>query len=133
MNGTLTAAGNASSNKANGLYNAGGTVTVNGTLTASGGQYSVYNYGTLNLSGTVNANKNVYLGKDRTITVVGELDNATSITVQTSATPAAGSPRDHRHHGKRQLDQGGQLRQLDPQQVCRQPHRRGQDRCAAGP
>ena len=90
--GTLTAAGNASSNKANGLYNAGGTVTVNGTLTASGGQYSVYNYGTLNLSGTVNANKNVYLGKDRTITVVGELDNATSITVQTSATPAAGSP-----------------------------------------
>ena len=92
VNGTLTAAGNASSNKANGLYNAGGTVTVNGTLTASGGQYSVYNYGTLNLSGTVNANKNVYLGKDRTITVVGELDNATSITVQTSATPAAGSP-----------------------------------------
>lgn len=92
VNGTLTAAGNASSNKANGLYNAGGTVTVNGTLTASGGQYSVYNYGTLNLSGTVNANKNVYLGKGRTITVVGELDNATSITVQTSATPAAGSP-----------------------------------------
>ena len=92
VNGTLTAAGNASSNKANGLYNAGGTVTVNGTLTASGGQYSVYNYGTLNLSGTVNANKNVYLGKDRTITVVGELDNAPSITVQTSATPAAGSP-----------------------------------------
>lgn len=92
VNGMLTAAGNASSNKANGLYNAGGTVTVNGTLTASGGQYSVYNYGTLNLSGTVNANKNVYLGKDRTITVVGELDNATSITVQTSATPAAGSP-----------------------------------------
>ena len=92
VNGTLTAAGNASSNKANALYNAGGTVTVNGTLTASGGQYSVYNYGTLNLSGTVNANKNVYLGKDRTITVVGELDNATSITVQTSATPAAGSP-----------------------------------------
>ena len=92
VNGTLTAAGNASSNKANGLYNAGGTVTVNGTLTASGGQYSVYNYGTLNLSGTVNASKNVYLGKDRTITVVGELDNATSITVQTSATPAAGSP-----------------------------------------
>lgn len=71
VNGTLTVAGNASSNKANGLYNAGGTVTVNGTLTASGGQYSVYNYGTLNLSGTVNANKNVYLGKDRTITVVG--------------------------------------------------------------
>ena len=92
VNGTLTAAGNASSNKANGLYNAGGTVTVNGTLTASGGQYSVYNYGTLNLSGTVNANKNVYLGKDRTITVVGELDNATTITVQTSATPAADSP-----------------------------------------
>ena len=92
VNGTLTAAGNASSNKANGLYNAGGTVTVNGTLTASGGQYSVYNYGTLNLSGTANANKNVYLGKDRTITVVGELDNATSIPVQTSATPAAGSP-----------------------------------------
>lgn len=92
VNGTLTAAGNASSNKANGLYNAGGTVTVNGTLTASGGQYSVYNYGTLNLSGTVNANKNVYLGTGRTITVVGELDNATSIPVQTSATPAAGSP-----------------------------------------
>ena len=92
VNGTLTAAGNASSNKANGLYNAGGTVTVNGTLTASGGQYSVYNYGTLNLSGTVNANKNVYLGKDRTITVVGELDNATSIPIQTAATPEAGSP-----------------------------------------
>ena len=92
VNGTLTAAGNASSNKANGLYNAGGTVTVNGTLTASGGQYSVYNYGTLNLSGTVNANKNVYLGKDRTITVVGELADASSITVQTKDTPAAGSP-----------------------------------------
>ena len=92
VNGTLTVAGNASSNKANGLYNAGGTVTVNGTLTASGGQYSVYNYGTLNLSGTVNANKNVYLGKDRTITVVGELADASSITVQTKDTPAAGSP-----------------------------------------
>ena len=92
VNGTLTAAGNASSNKANGLYNAGGTVTVNGTLTASGGQYSVYNYGTLNLSGTVNANKNVYLGTGRTITVVGELDDASSITVQTKDTPAAGSP-----------------------------------------
>lgn len=92
VNGTLTAAGNASSNKANGLYNAGGTVTVNGTLTASGGQYSVYNYGPLNLAGTVNANKNVYLGKDRTITVVGELDDASSITVQTKDTPAAGSP-----------------------------------------
>ena len=92
VNGTLTAAGNASSNKANGLYNAGGTVTVNGTLTASGGQYSVYNYGTLNLSGTVNANKNVYLGTGRTITVVGELADASSITVQTKDTPAAGSP-----------------------------------------
>lgn len=93
VNGTLTAAGNASSRSTYGLYNTGeGTVTANGTFTASGGQYSVYNYGTLNLSGTVNANKNVYLGKDRTITVVGELDNATSIPVQTSATPAAGSP-----------------------------------------
>ena len=92
VNGTLTAAGNASSNKVNGLYNAGGTVTVNGTLTASGGQYSVYNYGTLNLSGTVNATKNVYLGTGRTITVVGELDDAASITVQTADTPASGSP-----------------------------------------
>ena len=93
VNGTLTATGNASGKQTDGLDNSNnGTVTINGTLTASGGQYSVYNYGTLNLSGTVNANKNVYLGKDRTITVVGELDNATSITVQTSATPAAGSP-----------------------------------------
>lgn len=92
VNGTLTATGNASSSKANGLYNAGGTVTINGTLTASGGQYGVYNYGPLNLAGTVNANKNVYLGTGRTITVVGELDDATSITVQTKDTPAAGSP-----------------------------------------
>ena len=92
VNGTLTATGNASSSKANGLNNAGGTATVIGTLTASGGQYGVYNYGPLNLAGTVNVTNNVYLGKDRTITVVGELDNATSITVQTSATPAAGSP-----------------------------------------
>ena len=92
VNGTLTAAGNASSNKANGLYNAGGTVTINGTLTASGGQFSVYNYGTLNLSGTVNATKNVFLGTGRTITVVGELDDATSIPIQTAATPEAGSP-----------------------------------------
>ena len=92
VNGTLTATGNASSNKVNGLYNAGGTATVIGTLTASGGQYGVYNYGPLNLAGTVNVTNHVYLGKDRTITVVGELDNATSITVQTSATPAAGSP-----------------------------------------
>ena len=96
-NGTFNMYGGTISNngttaRGGGVYNAGGTVTVNGTLTASGGQYSVYNYGTLNLSGTVNANKNVYLGKDRTITVVGELDNATSIPVQTSATPAAGSP-----------------------------------------
>ena len=93
VNGTLTATGNASGKQTDGLDNSNnGTVTINGTLTASGGQFSVYNYGTLNLSGTVNATKNVYLGKDRTITVVGELDNATSITVQTSATPAAGSP-----------------------------------------
>lgn len=92
VNGTLTAAGNASSNKANGLYNAGGTVTANGTFTASGGEYAVYNFGPLNLAGTVNANKNVYLGTGRTITVVGELDDASSITVQTKDTPAAGSP-----------------------------------------
>ena len=91
--GTLTAAGNTSGRSTYGLYNRdGGTVTVNGTLTASGGEYAVYNFGPLNLSGTVNANKNVYLGTGMTITVVGELDNATSITVQTSATPAAGSP-----------------------------------------
>ena len=91
--GTLTAAGNTSGRSTYGLYNTGeGTVTANGTFTASGGEYAVYNFGPLNLAGTVNANKNVYLGKDRTITVVGELDNATSITVQTSATPAAGSP-----------------------------------------
>lgn len=93
VTGTLTATGNTSGRRTYGLYNTGeGTVTVNGTLTASGGEYAVYNFGPLNLAGTVNANKNVYLGKDRTITVVGELDNATSITVQTSATPAAGSP-----------------------------------------
>ena len=92
VNGTLTATGNASSSKAKGLNNAGGTATVIGTLTASGGQYGVYNYGPLNLAGTVNVTNNVYLGKDRTITVVGELDDAASITVQTSATPAAGSP-----------------------------------------
>ena len=91
--GTLTAAGNTSGRSTYGLYNTGeGTVTANGTFTASGGEYAVYNFGPLNLAGTVNANKNVYLGKDRTITVVGELDNATSIPVQTSATPAAGSP-----------------------------------------
>ena len=91
--GTLTAAGNTSGRSTYGLYNTGeGTVTVNGTFTASGGEYAVYNFGPLNLAGTVNANKNVYLGTGRTITVVGELDNATSITVQTSATPAAGSP-----------------------------------------
>lgn len=93
VTGTLTATGNTSGRSTYGLYNTGeGTVTVNGTFTASGGEYAVYNFGPLNLAGTVNANKNVYLGKDRTITVVGELDNATSITVQTSATPAAGSP-----------------------------------------
>lgn len=93
VNGTLTATGNASGRQTDGLDNSNnGTVTINGTLTASGGQFSVYNYGTLNLSGTVNATKNVFLGTGRTITVVGELDNATSITVQTSATPAAGSP-----------------------------------------
>lgn len=93
VNGTLTATGNASGRQTDGLDNSNnGTVTINGTLTASGGQFSVYNYGTLNLSGTVNANKNVYLGKDRTITVVGELDDATSIPIQTAATPEAGSP-----------------------------------------
>ena len=93
VTGTLTATGNTSGRSTYGLYNTGeGTVTVNGTFTASGGEYAVYNFGPLNMAGTVNANKNVYLGKDRTITVVGELDNATSITVQTSATPAAGSP-----------------------------------------
>lgn len=52
----------------------------------------MYNYGTLNLSGTVNATKNVFLGTGRTITVVGELDDATSIPIQTAATPEAGSP-----------------------------------------
>ena len=93
VTGTLTATGNTSGRRTYGLYNTGeGTVTVNGTFTASGGEYAVYNFGPLNLAGTVNANKNVYLGTGRTITVVGELDNATSITVQTSATPAAGSP-----------------------------------------
>lgn len=91
--GTLTAAGNTSGRSTYGLYNTGeGTVTANGTLTASGGQFSVYNYGTLNLSGTVNATKNVFLGTGRTITVVGELDDATSIPIQTAATPEAGSP-----------------------------------------
>ena len=93
VTGTLTATGNTSGRSTYGLYNTGeGTVTVNGTFTASGGEYAVYNFGPLNLAGTVNANKNVYLGKDRTITVVGELDNATSITVQTSVKPASGSP-----------------------------------------
>ena len=91
--GTLTAAGNTSGRSTYGLYNRdGGTVTVNGTLTASGGEYAVYNFGPLNLAGTVNANKNVYLGTGRTITVVGELADASSITVQTKDTPAAGSP-----------------------------------------
>ena len=91
--GTLTAAGNTSGRSTYGLYNTGeGTVTANGTFTASGGEYAVYNFGTLNLSGTVNANKNVYLGTGRTITVVGELADASSITVQTKDTPAAGSP-----------------------------------------
>lgn len=93
VNGTLTATGNASGRQTDGLDNSNnGTVTINGTLTASGGQFSVYNYGTLNLSGTVNATKNVFLGTGRTITVVGELDDATSIPIQTAATPEAGSP-----------------------------------------
>ena len=93
VNGTLTATGNASGRRTDGLDNSNnGTVTINGTLTASGGQFSVYNYGTLNLSGTVNATKNVFLGTGRTITVVGELDDATSIPIQTAATPEAGSP-----------------------------------------
>ena len=93
VNGTLTAIGNASGKQTDGLDNSNnGTVTINGTLTASGGQFSVYNYGTLNLSGTVNATKNVFLGTGRTITVVGELDDATSIPIQTAATPEAGSP-----------------------------------------
>lgn len=92
VNGTLTATGNASGKQTDGLDNSNnGTVTINGTLTASGGQFSVYNYGTLNLSGTVNATKNVFLGTGRTITVVGELDDATSIPIQTAATPEAGS------------------------------------------
>ena len=91
--GTLTAAGNTSGRSTYGLYNTGeGTVTANGTFTASGGEYAVYNFGPLNLAGTVNANKNVYLGTGRTITVVGELDDATSIPIQTAATPEAGSP-----------------------------------------
>ncbi|MBS6311631.1 MAG: hypothetical protein KH842_10480 [Firmicutes bacterium] len=90
VNGTLTATGNASGKQTDGLDNSNnGTVTINGTLTASGGQFSVYNYGTLNLSGTVNATKNVFLGTGRTITVVGELDDATSIPIQTAATPEA--------------------------------------------
>ena len=93
VNGTLTATGNASGKQTDGLDNSNnGTVTINSTLTASGGQFSVYNYGTLNLSGTVNATKNVFLGTGRTITVVGELDDATSIPIQTAATPEAGSP-----------------------------------------
>ena len=93
VTGTLTATGNTSGRRTYGLYNTGeGTVTVNGTFTASGGEYAVYNFGPLNLAGTVNANKNVYLGTGRTITVVGELDDASSITVQTKDTPAAGSP-----------------------------------------
>ena len=93
VNGTLTATGNASGKQTDGLDNSNnGTVTINGTLTASGGQFSVYNYGTLNLSGTVNATKNVFLGTGRIITVVGELDDATSIPIQTAATPEAGSP-----------------------------------------
>ena len=93
VNGALTAIGNASGRQTAGLYNRdGGTVTVNGTLTASGSEYSVYNFGPLNLSGTVNVTKNVYLGTGMTITVVGELDDASSITVQTKDTPAAGSP-----------------------------------------
>lgn len=86
VNGTLICTGDS-----DGLSNRG-TATVAGTLTASGGQFSVYNYGTLNLSGTVNATKNVFLGTGRTITVVGELDDATSIPIQTAATPEAGSP-----------------------------------------
>lgn len=93
VNGTLTAAGNTSGRSTYGLYNTGeGTVTANGTFTASGGEYAVYNFGPLNLAGTVNANKNVYLGTGRTITVVGELNDATSIPIQTAATPEAGSP-----------------------------------------
>ena len=93
VTGTLTATGNTSGRRTYGLYNTGeGTVTVNGTFTASGGEYAVYNFGPLNLAGTVNANKNVYLGTGRTITVVGELADASSITVQTKDTPAADSP-----------------------------------------
>lgn len=102
-----TISDNGTTARGGGVYNAGvcslygGTITNNGsgggvynngTLTASGGQFSVYNYGTLNLSGTVNATKNVFLGTGRTITVVGELDDATSIPIQTAATPEAGSP-----------------------------------------
>ena len=91
--GTLTAAGNTSGRSTYGLYNTGeGTVTANGTFTASGGEYAVYNFGPLNLAGTVNVTKNVYLGTGMTITVVGELADASSITVQTKDTPAAGSP-----------------------------------------
>ena len=93
VTGTLTAAGNTSGRSTYGLYNTGeGTVTVNGTFTASGGEYAVYNFGPLNMAGTVNANKNVYLGTGRTITVVGELADASSIPIQTAATPEAGSP-----------------------------------------
>ena len=93
VTGTLTATGNTSGRRTYGLYNTGeGTVTVNGTFTASGGEYAVYNFGPLNMAGTVNANKNVYLGTGRTITVVGELADASSIPIQTAATPEAGSP-----------------------------------------
>lgn len=134
VNGTLTATRKCSGKQTDGLDNSNnGTVTINGTLTASGGQFSVYNYGTLNLSGTVNATKNVFLGTGRTITVVGELDDATSIPIQTAATPEAGSPVTIATTENARLDQGGQLCQLDPRQVRRQPHRRGQDRGAAGP
>lgn len=132
--GTLTAAGNTSGRSTYGLYNRdGGTVTVNGTLTASGGEYAVYNFGPLNLAGTVNANKNVYLGTDRTITVVGELDDASSITVQTKDTPAAGSPVVIATTENADWIKAGSFVSWTPRQVRRQPHQRGQDRGAAGP